>query len=113
MRAITWIKERGAEFAEVSLGDSYLRAAGLAVGAVPMPYRLEYELECADGFVTRSAARSGSARPGTEIAVSAGGHDALMGRRPQALPVEPGLSEIQIEGEVSRKPRRFRQRFGV
>jgi uncharacterized protein len=53
MRAITWIKERGAEFAEVSLGDAYLRAAGVAVGADPLPYRLDYELDCADGFVTR------------------------------------------------------------
>jgi uncharacterized protein len=53
MRAITWIKERGAEFAEVSLGEGYLRAAGVAVGAAPLPYRLDYELECADGFVTR------------------------------------------------------------
>ncbi|HUK70253.1 MAG TPA: putative glycolipid-binding domain-containing protein [Streptosporangiaceae bacterium] len=53
MRAITWIKERGAEFAEVSLGDTYLRAAGVAVGADPVPYRLDYELDCVDGFVTR------------------------------------------------------------
>ena len=53
MRAITWIKERGAEFAEVSLGDTYLRAAGVAVGAAPLPYRLDYELDCVDGFVTR------------------------------------------------------------
>lgn len=53
MRAITWIKERGAEFAEVSLGAAYLRAAGVAVGAGPLPYRLDYELDCEDGFVTR------------------------------------------------------------
>src|SRR5262249_55442016 len=53
MRAITWIKERGAEFAEVSLGGSYLRAAGVAVGAEPLPYRLDYELDCEEGFVTR------------------------------------------------------------
>lgn len=53
MRAITWIKERGAEFAEVSLGGTYLRAAGVAVEAAPLPYRLDYELDCVDGFVTR------------------------------------------------------------
>jgi hypothetical protein len=53
VHAITWIKERGAEFAEVSLGATYLRAAGVAVGAAPRPYRLDYELDCADGFVTR------------------------------------------------------------
>jgi uncharacterized protein len=52
MRAVTWIKERGAEFAEVSLGESYLRAAGVAVGAAPVPYRLDYELDCGDSFVT-------------------------------------------------------------
>lgn len=54
MRAITWVKERGAEFAEVSLGGSWLRAAGVAVSADPLPYHLNYELECADDFVTRS-----------------------------------------------------------
>jgi uncharacterized protein len=52
MRAVTWIKERGAEFAEVSLGENYLRAAGVAVGAAPVPYRLDYELDCGEGFVT-------------------------------------------------------------
>lgn len=53
MRAITWIKERGAEFAEVSLSGTSLRAAGVAVSADPLPYRMNYELECADGFITR------------------------------------------------------------
>ena len=53
MRAITWIKERGAEFAEVSLGGTSLQAAGVAVSGDPLPYRLDYELECADSFVTR------------------------------------------------------------
>ena len=52
MRAVTWIKARGAEFAEVSLGEDYLRAAGVAVGATPVPYRLDYELDCGEGFVT-------------------------------------------------------------
>jgi uncharacterized protein len=53
MLAITWIKERGAEFAEVRLDGTSLRAAGVAVSAEPLPYRLDYKLECADGFVTR------------------------------------------------------------
>ena len=48
MRAIAWIKERGAEFAEVSLDRSYLRAAGVAVGAAPVPYRLDYEMLVTD-----------------------------------------------------------------
>ncbi len=39
--------------AEVSLGGTYLRAAGVAVGAAPVSYRLDYELDCVDGFVTR------------------------------------------------------------
>jgi len=56
MRAVTWIKERGAEFAEVSLGGTYLRAAGVAVSADPLPYRLDYELDCVDGYVTRRLA---------------------------------------------------------
>jgi hypothetical protein len=54
MRAITWVKERGAEFAEVSLDHHSMRAAGVAVSADPLPYRLEYELQCTDGFVTRT-----------------------------------------------------------
>jgi uncharacterized protein len=53
MRAIAWIKERGAEFAEVDLGRGGLRATGVAVGGDPVPYRLEYELDCGDDFVTR------------------------------------------------------------
>jgi hypothetical protein len=53
MRAITWIKERGAEFAAVNLSDTHLRAAGVAVHAAPLPYRLDYELDCGSGFVTR------------------------------------------------------------
>ena len=53
MRAITWIKERGAEFAELELGGGELRAVGVAVSGDPVPYRLEYELDCQDGFATR------------------------------------------------------------
>jgi uncharacterized protein len=53
MRAISWIKERGAEFAEVDLPGAGLRATGVAVGGDPVPYRLEYELDCGDDFITR------------------------------------------------------------
>ena len=53
MRAITWIKERGAEFAELELGGGELRAVGVAVSGDPVPCRLEYELDCQDGFATR------------------------------------------------------------
>lgn len=54
MRAITWIKERGAEFAEVGLDGTSLWAAGVAVSGDPLPYHMDYELECADGFITRT-----------------------------------------------------------
>jgi len=53
MRAIAWVKERGAEFAEVDLAGVGLRATGVAVGGDPVPYRLEYELDCGDFFITR------------------------------------------------------------
>ncbi len=53
MRAITWIKERGAEFAEIDLAGAGLRATGVAVSGDPVPYRLEYELDCGDDFITR------------------------------------------------------------
>ena len=71
---MTWIKDSGAEFAfaEVAggggggLADSWLRATGTAVGADPLPYRLEYELDCGEGYVTRelnvSASGDGWAR---------------------------------------------------
>jgi hypothetical protein len=57
--AITWIKPSGAEYASVELGsltdgDGWLRATGVAVGAEPLPYQLDYSLNCGDGYVTRS-----------------------------------------------------------
>lgn len=58
MRALTWIKERGAEFATVDVsaaadvGGGWLCATGVAVGAYPLPYRLDYELDCGDDYVT-------------------------------------------------------------
>jgi hypothetical protein len=57
---MTWIKDGGAEFAFAELADSHsglggpwLKAAGTAVGADPLPYRLDYELECGEAYVTR------------------------------------------------------------
>jgi uncharacterized protein len=57
--AITWIKPAGAEYASVQLGtsaggDGWLRASGVAVGAEPLPYHLDYALTCDDDYVTRS-----------------------------------------------------------
>jgi uncharacterized protein len=43
------------EFAHVDLADRGLRATGTQLGAVPVPYRLEYHLDATgEGFVTRS-----------------------------------------------------------
>ena len=42
----------GAEFAEVRIGRDALSARGVAIGSAPSPYRLDYELETAPGFVT-------------------------------------------------------------
>ncbi len=59
MRAITWISDHGAEFAvaDVSaaadVGGGLLCATGVAIGADPLPYRLDYELDCGDGYVTQ------------------------------------------------------------
>ena len=43
------------EFARVDFGSAGLSAVGTQLGAVPVPYRLDYELDATvDGFVTRS-----------------------------------------------------------
>src|SRR5579859_4237958 len=41
------------EFAEVSLEDGALQARGVAIGAEPLAYRLEYALSTGAGFVTQ------------------------------------------------------------
>ena len=54
-RAVTWevSESRGFETAWVQLGEGMLRAHGRAVGTVPEPYWISYELETGEGFVTR------------------------------------------------------------
>jgi hypothetical protein len=50
-----WTKEEpflGTEMAEVTLSEDRLSAKCTAIGVNPLPYRLEYELETAEGFVT-------------------------------------------------------------
>ena len=43
------------ELANVELGEAGLRAHGTQLGAVPVPYRLEYRLDATgEGFATRS-----------------------------------------------------------
>jgi uncharacterized protein len=50
---ITWTKPAGAEFATVEIGGGSLWAYGVAVGAGPLPYHLDYRLVCEDRFATR------------------------------------------------------------
>lgn len=50
-----WAKEEpfpGSELADVTVGEDRISARGTAIGANPVPYHLEYELETAEGFVT-------------------------------------------------------------
>jgi hypothetical protein len=53
-RVVAWVKDEpfGVEFAEISVADEYLTATGVAIGTAPRPYRLDYELETEQGFVT-------------------------------------------------------------
>jgi hypothetical protein len=54
LRRLAWIKEQryGLEFVDVRLSRQRLAAAGVAIGAEPLPYRLDYRLETHRGFVT-------------------------------------------------------------
>ena len=51
--AITWVKPSGAEYVSVALAYGRLVASGLAIGADPVPYHLEYSLTCDDDYITR------------------------------------------------------------
>ncbi|MER6349434.1 putative glycolipid-binding domain-containing protein [Streptomyces sp. NPDC001595] len=57
-RVLTWdvIASRGYETVWAEVGRDGLRARGRAVGTVPEPYWVTYELDSADGFVTRRLA---------------------------------------------------------
>lgn len=54
-RAVAWVKDDpfGVEFAEIVVTAERLSADGVAVGAAPVPYRLDYRLETGAGYVTR------------------------------------------------------------
>jgi uncharacterized protein len=56
MRLLLWsgTDEWRAECASVDLGSNGMTAAGTQLGADPVPYRADYELDAADGFVTQS-----------------------------------------------------------
>ncbi|MFF1548460.1 putative glycolipid-binding domain-containing protein [Streptomyces sp. NPDC058291] len=54
-RVLSWSVSAsgGYETAWTEAGDGALRARGRAVGTTPQPYWVSYELDTADGFVTR------------------------------------------------------------
>ncbi|MFI5684132.1 putative glycolipid-binding domain-containing protein [Streptomyces sp. NPDC051636] len=64
---ITWdvIASRGYETAWVERGEGVLRARGRAVGTVPEPYWIAYELDTADGLVTRRLTVTADSASGT------------------------------------------------
>jgi hypothetical protein len=53
-RCVAWTKDDppGAELAMIELAGDQMRARGVAIGSEPEPYRLDYELETYEGFVT-------------------------------------------------------------
>jgi hypothetical protein len=53
-RVVVWESETtaGIELSDVRLYHGQLQATGVAIGTDPEPYRLTYELETAEGFVT-------------------------------------------------------------
>src|SRR5689334_3422614 len=52
-RVVAWAKEwpHGSELAEVELEHARLTATGVAIGADPVPYRLDYRLETTPGLL--------------------------------------------------------------
>jgi hypothetical protein len=54
-RAVAWVKNElgpGAEFADVVIEGRRLAASGVAIGSAPIAYRLDYQLETQDDFIT-------------------------------------------------------------
>jgi hypothetical protein len=53
-RAVAWVKDDpyGVEFAEIALAPQRVSAEGVAIAATPVPYRLDYVLETAPGYLT-------------------------------------------------------------
>lgn len=53
-RAVAWVKDDpfGVEFAEITLAPQHVAAEGVAIGVGPIPYRLDYMLETAPGYLT-------------------------------------------------------------
>ena len=55
MRFLVWtgVEEWLTEAASVEIGDGTLSASGIQLGAEPAPFRVDYRVECREGFVTR------------------------------------------------------------
>ncbi len=53
-RVVAWVKDDpfGVEFAEIALAPQHVTAEGVAIAARPIPYRLDYMLETASGYLT-------------------------------------------------------------
>jgi hypothetical protein len=53
-RAVAWVKDDpfGVEFAEIRIVAEHMTASGVAIGTAPVHYRLDYELETREGFMT-------------------------------------------------------------
>src|SRR5579859_1884564 len=56
LRSIGWVKDAGMgmEYADVSITERRMNAAGVALGTSPLPYRLDYRFESRSRFITRS-----------------------------------------------------------
>jgi hypothetical protein len=57
IHAVAWAKAHppGAEFAEIRLESRRLRARGVAIGSDPEPYRLSFELQTREEYITDRA----------------------------------------------------------
>jgi hypothetical protein len=51
-RSVVWLKDAGAELADVELVEGRLTAVGTAIGADPLPYRLSYSLITGENYET-------------------------------------------------------------
>ncbi|MDO0938237.1 putative glycolipid-binding domain-containing protein [Streptomyces sp. DG2A-72] len=67
-RVITWgvSESKGIETAWIELTGDALRARGRAVGTVPQPYWITYELDTGEGFVTRRLRVTAETHSGTQ-----------------------------------------------
>ncbi|MEU9283508.1 putative glycolipid-binding domain-containing protein [Streptomyces sp. NPDC048275] len=68
-RVITWVvtESKGYETSWITSGAGALSARGRAVGTTPEPYWISYELDTADGFVTRRLRVTAETAAGTRV----------------------------------------------